>query len=233
MICKSCKCKVDDIDIYCKACGKPTENGKKQFKVGHILKDATKDTRPIMNGNIFAFIVIVILVLFGSVYLLNFHIQIQSEWIKYLVLNALLVVVLPLLILPLANVATADDSEKIHYRYYTRLLVLIGCMAIYFGILKIVCQGDPILNLVRLVLVLWGLAIVFPVPFLIFTSEEPVFKLIRKAYIAGKYLRWHQFYLCMICGVRYLISYRYVGKVMFCWYQKQEKFRLYDRMSDY
>ena len=239
--CKNCKAKLADIDIYCLMCGRPTEEYKKQFKLSEILKSAKSKTALEPHVNIIYYITIAF-VFFSVIYLFVFDLINISYWIDYINLNIIMIFLCPLLILPLANIL--DNERKIQFKYYPKLVIFTFFMALYFFVLKIVCQGDPILNIVRFVMVLWGVSIVFPVPFLIFTKSDSVIKLILKGYIAGKYLRWHQLSLSLILGIKLLFSavllfipfsttMVYASNVMLIWYQKQEKFELYDKDKNY
>ena len=153
---------------------------------------------------------------------------------------------------PISN-PIGDWSYRVEQlkRFYPQLLLFTFIMAIYFAFLKLICQGDPILNIVRFILVLWGLAIAFPIPFLIFfygNNQEGnagnIITLFKKGYYAGKYLRWQQFALIFFCGILNIISVfliliplpetmNFMGNVMYIWYHKQEEFLLYDKEKDY
>jgi hypothetical protein len=122
-----------------------------------------------------------------------------------------------------------NGNKALFDKYYPKFLFFILLIVLYFAFLKLICQGDPILNLVRLVLILWGLAIAFPVPMLIINREESVFQSVKKGYIAGKYLRWHQINLIALS----LFNLPYLNDIFNVWYKKQEEFKLYERDNDY
>ena len=253
MICKSCRKKVDDIDIYCLGCGFPLDRFKQQFSLKKIIKQTNDSTRNQTNTN-FLYNVVLGVILAVVICVTSFKIISPSTIINYIVQNALIILIAPFFMLQLAIVKEdkkTDISISQTLRHYPRLLLFTFWVALYFFFLKFICEGffisfaDPILNLVRLVLVLWGLAIVFPVPMLIIRYEDtPVLKLILKGYIAGKYLRWHQFSLIVMLGTMSIVSclfvflffptnIRFTTHLMNIWYKKQEEFKLYDRKSDY
>ena len=241
MFCKNCKAKLTSIDIYCKGCGRPTESFKSQFKVFDVLRLASKQVSDAtFSNNIYN--IVVTLAIIWVVFIFSFNFLSLSYWTSYFLFNLAMVLLCPLLMIPLASVV--EKEKKLQFNFYPKLLLLTFFVAFYFFILRIVCQGDPILNLVRLVMVLWGLAIAFPLFFLIFKRSEGFMVLLAKAYIAGKYLRWHQFCLCVILGLRLLASVilifipfsrsmNFTANVMYIWYQKQEEFELYDKNKDY
>ena len=253
MLCKKCKKKTEPMDLYCLECGTPTESYKEHFNVRSLLKKSSEETNT-YKPNFHFFYIIVMLVILLFIGLAHFQVFSEKALFNYIYLNVSMILVIPFLLLPFGTISEyRNEPAKLSdtFKFYPKLMLLILCLSIYFAVLKIICQGDPILNLVRLILVLWGLAIVFPVVFLIFNrNSEPqmdtltIFRLIKKAYIAGKYLRWHQFSLCLILGVINLISVvlifvplpaamNFTGNTMYLWFKKQEEFGLYDKHKDY
>jgi hypothetical protein len=245
MLCKKCRVKIADIDIYCQSCGTPSESYKKQFRLQAILQSAKDAKMPIESSfGIYTISIAILIVAIVVVFGFSVVLPALSETASYYILNASLVFVIPLLILPLQNTIDPRVGFRIDFSHYPRLALFVFFVAIYFWFLKLICQGDPILNLVRVILVLWGLAIVFPVPYLIFSKDEPVHKLIYKAYLGGKYLRWHQFFLSCILAFRLIVSALLVFALfpsaiqnvfftMRSWHQRQESFLLYDKDKNY
>ena len=251
MICKSCKKKVEDIDIYCLSCGLPLDRYRQQFCLKKAVKQAN-DSAKNQSNTFFPFNVILGIVLVTVICLTTFMSG-ANKAVSYLIQNILIIFIAPIFMLQLAAVPEDKKTEiKLSQtkKQYPRLLFFTFLVALYFFFLKFICEGffislaDPILNLVRFVLILWGLAIVFPVPMLIIKKEESVIKLIQRGYIAGKYLRWHQFSLCVMLGILSIISciflflflptnMRFNSHLLSIWYKKQEEFKLYDRKSDY
>ena len=229
MNCKKCKQKLDDVTIYCHACGQPTDSFRKHFSIMSVLQEAkhlTEMQKP-------SYISI------GLFILLAFVITIFNVFdVSAYVLQFVLAICVSGMFMFLFGIPQGNRKKYGLYFEFSLLVVL------YFIFLKLICQGDPILNLVRLVLVLWGIAIVFPMPYLIFSKEENVFTLLKKAYIAGKYLRWHQFCLCLYLSFRLFSSFVllffflpstfvFTANVMKVWYQRQDKYLLYDKRNDY
>jgi hypothetical protein len=205
------------------------------------------------------FIVVAIssLVLLTILYFTEYNFFSDTYWTNYIFLNLSLVFIAPLLILSSIGINGNPLALK---KYYLKFVFFVLVIVLYLFILKLICQGDPILNLVRLVLICWGFAIIFPVPYLIFTRNESVLKSIARAYIAGKYMRWHQFMLCLIVSLVLILpisiafllfsdvilsvilfllilpipsAIQFSGHLMMAWNAKQEEFQLYDKQKDY
>ena len=246
MVCKQCKKKVECFDIYCLNCGSPSDGYKNQFKIKNILKETSELSKKDTTGFSLYYIAVMIPLLF-LIYLVKFEILSDSYWYNYALLNVSAILVVPLLFLPLATKREESEqpiSLRECFRYYPILLTFVFIMSLYFLLLKLVCQGDPILNIVRFIMVLWGLSVVFPVPFLIFKKESSLLSIIRQAYIAGKYLRWHQMNLIVVLGMLLVVSIplllipfpaamNYTSNAMYLWYKKQEDFKLYEKDKDY
>jgi len=266
MVCKTCRGKIDDLSLYCTNCGEPSENHKKQFVIKDMLKktDSTTPTAQLqlqIIGVVFAIIAIVFVINFKPMWI---SIAETAHWLKYIALNISMILLIPCIILPFRSKengqaespplrspnphdngrAESPPLQSLPLRIYLNLVHFTFYMCLYFFVLKVVCQGDPILNLVRFIMVLWGLAIAFPVPYLLLHTDDRVETVIKKAYIAGKYLRWKQFYLCVYLGIYNALTVftlfvklpqtlSYTWEVMARWYRQQNKFNLYDQKSDY
>jgi hypothetical protein len=115
------------------------------------------------------------------------------HWVNYSIINISAILFVPFLILPF--IIVRNNSSKLNFNLYPKFMLFITIICFSLFILKMICRGDAILNIVRFLLILWSISCFFPTIFIIFNNDEPVLKSIRKAYIAGKYLRWHQFTL--------------------------------------
>jgi len=237
MFCKECKNKLVSIDLYCSHCGNPTVALKQHFNIKNVLTQASKSAQTQKESFYFFNLSIALLILF-VVYLAHFQIIFQTVFYNYIFLNISVVLLSPFLLLSFATIPEQKNLPDT-FQFYPKLLLFTTSVALYFATLKIICQGDPILNLVRFILVLWGLAIAFPIPFLIFNHSKHKGRLIFKAYLAGKYLRWQQFALCVILGFCSLVSIWlpsslvFIGNTMYIWYKKQNEFELYQKNKDY
>jgi len=251
MICKSCRSKTDDNDVYCLSCGIPLDKYKQQFNLKKIIKQ-TNDSAKSQKHTYFIYNIVLGILLTTSIIITKLSILTDNYVMNYIIQNILIILLVPFFMLQLVNI---DNKHNVLLRnevlkYYPRFFLFSFYTAIYFFFLKFLCEGffislpDPILNLVRLVLVLWGLAIILPVPMLLIKRNESVLSLIHKAFIAGKYLRWHQFSILMMLGTMSIVScmmlflflptnMRFNIHLLSIWYKKQEEYKLYDRNKDY
>ena len=110
LLCKNCKVKLTDIDIYCRSCGRPTEEYKKQFKLSEIQKVANSRSITVSHVSV-RYNVLVALAVLSVVVLFLFDFIKISLWIDYIILNLFMIFLCPLLMLPLANVL--DNEQKI------------------------------------------------------------------------------------------------------------------------
>jgi len=237
MICKTCRNRIDDLDLYCRVCGEPSENHRNQFIIKDILKaDTGQQTIP---PPFYLFSIPATVALLTIIYIFNFSVITTSYWANYILLNICSTLIIPLIMLPFGIVINQEL-----FKQYLRLLEFTFYMGLYFFALKVICQGDPILNLVRFIMVLWGVAVAFPVPTLIFSTTHSVLKIIGRAYIAGKYLRWKQFYLSLYCATCIFLSLLtllimlpkslyFTARAMQKWHCQQQKYNLYDQPANY
>jgi len=239
MICKTCRNRFGDQELYCKACGEPSENHRNQFVIKDILK--AEHEKPTIPSLFYYCSIPAAVALLAVIYIFTFDVVSSFYWVNYISLNIASTLIIPLIMLPFGSIFVSGATFK---NQYFRLLLFTLCVVLHCFILKIVCIGDPILNLVRFIMVLWGIAVVFPVPMLIFTTTDSVPKIIARAYIAGKYLRWKQFYLSLYCAVCIFLTIftllvmlpnalYYTANVMQRWHRQQQKLNLYDQPLNY
>ncbi len=252
MNCKVCKNKIEKLDVYCSTCGTALDHFKKFFSVKEILNTVNK--KPKTEKDLPAKISIMVFILsifpvFIISYISNNELFFEGL-MNYAVSNILFIFFIPISLL-IFSLNYADSENKLNlnsfcktFKNYPRYFLFILLTALYFVFLKIICQGDPILNLVRLVLILWGLSIVLPMPVLMAFSNESVIKLIQKAYIAGKYTRWQQFFILIYLsilnfiavipfGIGLIYSLPYTVNVLQELNKRHNEYGLYDKHKDY
>ena len=107
-----------------------------------------------------------------------------------------------------------------NFKHYPKLFVFTFINIIYFLILNIICTGslkingtifinyttDPILHLVRFVLVLYWIAIILPAPIYMFRKQVNPLRAIIDVYKAGKETRWQQFFTAVLGTVSNLLG---------------------------
>ena len=255
MLCKSCRKKTENTDVYCLNCGVPTEMYKNHFRIKPIINSALSA----MNGqkdNFLLYNLLIGTLLLMVIYITTNEVLTDSYWCNYILLKISSIFIIPLMLVSLTGIV--NKTDELCHKTYLKLVVFCSLVALSLFLLKLICQGDPILNIVRFILVLWVISCFFPAVFIILKNEESVIKSVIKGFIAGKYLRWHQFVLClsittiMIGAILLLlifkvldtaaifllsaclpISLRFAAHVMSIWFVKQAEFNLLQKDSDY
>ena len=89
---------------------------------------------------------------------------------------------------------------------------------IYFALLKIICTGyslniavDPILHIVRLIMVLYWIAIIVPTPILMIRKKMNPISAIILSIKAGKETRWQQFFIAVFIFILNIVGTALVG----------------------
>lgn len=170
---------------------------------------------------------------------------------RYWLNNGILLLLVPLALVPFAfsKESYAGGFTILQFirglRYYPAYFLFVLVSLLFFLLLKIICTGfllglatDPILHLVRLILVLYWLAVIMPVPFLIVRRGMNPLRAIRTAYKAGEETRWQQFYLLLfallanIAGlvlivIGLLVSLPFAYYLLERYYQRMEEYELF------
>lgn len=211
MNCKKCKAKIDNFEVYCPKCGVPTGIVKEKmsaFKTFSEVYNKYKGNQTKhFSMSLFA-VLYCIIPLVGIKMLFN---QFAGEYNNLIMYGLLLLVstlFIPFIIIPLAkkndyySVNSQAQEYKESLKYYPKFFLLSIISALYLIALRYICQGDPILNLVHLVMVFYGFAIVMPVPLLIVDKNLSVKDALRLSYKSGLYTyRWQCFFMTLIIGV--------------------------------
>lgn len=205
MICKKCKAKCEENDIYCPACGHPTGIVKGQLSAIKFFFSEYSQNRQNFSRHIgYSFLVLLLGILPVSItiwfsYNTNF---IESSLLRYFISNLAFLIFIPLILIPFSNKKQfAQDSNKpadffSDLKSYGKYFVLTLIGILYLMFFKFICQGDAILNLVRLVMVIYGVAIILPVPYLLEDKEMKLIPAVKKAYHFAKHtVRWQYFFL--------------------------------------
>ncbi|MCF7920015.1 MAG: hypothetical protein K9N06_08895 [Candidatus Cloacimonetes bacterium] len=168
-------------------------------------------------------------------------------WHDYWHTNLILLFYIPFALIPLAM---RDDYSLKNYlrtlsKLYLPYLSFILVAEIYFFLLKVICDGyllsfmvDPVLHIVRLIMVLYGITCAFAVPFLMADKKMNPIKAIILSIKAGHETRWQQFFtlvavafinligaLCLLAGLLYTLPLSY--KILRRYYQKMVGFELF------
>ncbi|MBW6516183.1 MAG: hypothetical protein K0B81_06175 [Candidatus Cloacimonetes bacterium] len=252
LVCSKCLKDIVPDQLYCYGCGEPTKLLKAELSAQNNLREAWAEYKNRKSDNypfaiFFIFAIFIPLVFFH--FFPRYFITIDKAGLS-LVSNLIYLFTLPLLFIPFAVPIVADKAKLsvLNYlqslKYYPRLLIFILINIIYFFLLKMITDSvDPILNLVRLIMVLYWLAIIVPLPHLLLRKKVNPFKAVMIVYRAGKETRWQQFftyvYLFMInaiglaaLGVGLIITIPFSIAVLERYYLQMDKYGLFDQDRD-
>ncbi|HPY96212.1 MAG TPA: zinc ribbon domain-containing protein [Candidatus Cloacimonadota bacterium] len=205
MNCKKCKGKIPANSIFCNHCGTATSFVKENLSASKTIREVfstySKHNSKHISFSLITFIFSVVPLILGLYLLHRYFVNIRPFF--YYALNLLVIsLFMPFWLIALAK---EDDffSKSSHIseyfallRHYPTQLALCIISSLYLLLLKLICQGDPILNLVHFILIIYGLAIVLHVPSMMFENPICPIKVIKKAYTFGKHtIRWQNVYL--------------------------------------
>ncbi|HNW99946.1 MAG TPA: hypothetical protein PLE74_01770 [Candidatus Cloacimonadota bacterium] len=247
MRCKHCNEKVKDHDFWCVFCGHPTGIVKTYLSAKNAIREEWDAFTSAKNKSyLFAILVaLILLILGGGAYWFSINNSLLqvSPFVKYLLNNLVFLVVLPLLLTPF-NIAVQKPNANWSFgdyfrslKAYPRYFVFIFLNIVYFFILKYICQGDPILHLVRLVMVMYWIAIILPAPLIMEDLKLNPYKAIVKAYHVGRETRWQLFFLWFMLmvinlvaiiplGLGLLVTLPLTYRVIYRYYMKLVEFEL-------
>ncbi|MEA1972640.1 MAG: hypothetical protein U9N34_05030 [Candidatus Cloacimonadota bacterium] len=201
MRCKKCREKVDENEIYCHNCGQATElldnelSAKKNF-IKNLKYYKENFSKYLLLSSFWVFTQFFPLILA----LVWFHYNPISEniFIKYLINNIIILVIIPNMLVSFSAINNNDLSIKgyfTHYDIYPKMFLFTLVNVLYYAFIRLICTGDPILNIVWLILSIYWVAINIPTIYLLINRDLSVFKAIKLSYQAGKETRWQQFFL--------------------------------------
>ncbi len=215
MRCQHCNEKLAVHDLWCAKCGKRTEVLSKHLSATKSLNETWNKYKAVRGVNFPTGIwaaLLGALPLIILVWLLNFGLPQLPFWQYILIHSVVWILFVPLLIVPFQAVTAIDDnripvgSYFRSYKFHFRFLPLVFVSVVFYLAIFFVCQGDPILNLVWLVLVLYWIPIVLPVPVLMYRYKVGSFKAIAMSYKHAGDVRWNTFLLAMILALANVIA---------------------------
>ena len=209
---EQCNYKLMDNEIYCPQCGEPTKALNEELSAWKIFTQTVtaywkEKNRFLAFGALMLFV--------GLLPILIAVFVTDNYWIS----NLLLLITVPLALVPLAashdfltnGLGFADFTSNL--RYYPRFLIFTFANILFFLLIKILCTGfllnvatDPILHPVRLILVLYWLAIVMPVPFIMVRHNLCPGKAIKSSYVNAAETRWQHFFLYLMIAALNVIG---------------------------
>ena len=236
--CSKCDTRLDGEQLYCYECGEPSRVLKEEFSAFNNIKETWSDFKK-RKGEYYPFALFYFFVL-----LVPFALIINYTRGNYWLHNVSLLLFLPLLFVPFSvsvwqekerlTIGRYLSSLKIYFRYFVFILINI----VYFALLKLITTSvDPILNLVRLIMVLYWIAIVTPYAPMISFHDASALKGLLLLYRGGKETRWQQFYTALFlviinalgllfAGVGLLVTIPFSIAVIERYYRQMEKYSL-------
>ncbi|MBN2829761.1 MAG: hypothetical protein JXR56_05530 [Candidatus Cloacimonetes bacterium] len=204
MRCKHCNNNLQPTQIWCESCGHQTELLKKELSVRTLIKEIIPRYKENINNNYGIGFLLAYAVLLPILALVFMHSEVSltgRSFIDYLIYNLLFIIITPFAFLPFyifekqenGRVSIKDYISVL--KYYPAMLMFAFANFLFYFAVKYICIGDPILNLVRVVLVLYWPAIVLPVPFLVSKTGQNPFKVIYKCYKKLGDVRWKFFFI--------------------------------------
>ncbi|MDP8220727.1 MAG: hypothetical protein P9X26_05240, partial [Candidatus Stygibacter frigidus] len=165
---------------------------------------------------------------------------------NYWITNLCLLFLVPFTLIPFALKEDLTFSNyAANIKYYPQFWLLTLIAILYFFALKVICTGylldimvDSVLHIVRLIMVLYGIACVIPVPVLMVEKKIDPLRAIIYSIKAGHETRWQQFFtsihiflinllgaLCLMAGLLVSLPFTYV--LIRNYYLKMEEYELF------
>jgi len=195
---KLCNQKLAENAIFCPVCGEPTGALKNELSARKNWQQSWQKVK----SNLGKYLPFSIFFIFTAL-LVNVA-ALYVTWGNYWLVNLAMLFTVPFLLVPLAiNHYDFTISNYLkELRFYPQYWLFVLVSIVYFFLLKVICTGfllnvaiDAILHIVRLVMVLYWIAIVLPAPVLIAAKRVNAVKAIRMSYVASAETRWQQFFL--------------------------------------
>lgn len=215
MRCKNCSERVAIHDLWCLKCGHRTSIISKDLSVIESLNfswrkyklDKGKNLPVGIWGSLLSVIPALLLII--GFY---FFSQESYSWIVVVIRNIIWLLFIPMLFIPFNSVCKKEGYHLTVKDYfsgfslYPKYLFLSLLNVIYYLLIYYLCKGDPILNLVWLVLVLYWIPIILPVPILMERYNLSVINAIVLSYKKASDLRWNLFLLAIMVFLSLILS---------------------------
>ncbi len=204
MRCKHCNNKLEATQIWCDSCGHQSELLKKDLSFKSVLKDTRESYKGKVNHNLAIGFLLTFLAILPIIGISILHATVdlhQNQFLNYIIYNGLFILVTPLAFIPFRVFARAKEDEAnikdffANFNFYPQMLLFAFMNFLAFFVIKYICIGDPILRLVRIVLVLYWPSIILPVPFLVSEYKMNPFKAVHLCYKKLGDVRWKLFFI--------------------------------------
>jgi len=195
-----CNAELHPHQIYCHVCGEPTDALKTGLSAANNFKDIWKYYKSNYSNTLGLGLFLTLLIFIPLAFVVFYF------WNNYWLTNLILLFIIPLAFIPFGQGEnlTIKGFLKSLFKYYPSFWLFTLIAELYFFILKVICTGyllnimvDPVLHIVRLIMILYGITCVIPVPLLITEKKLNPFKAIILSIKAGRETRWQQFYVAL------------------------------------
>lgn len=227
MRCKHCNAQIKNHELYCHKCMKKTQITKDKLSATLNFKESFQNYKQQKNKSMKVNITYTfIMITFISVLILHyftFSANYPNDTVRYLVENLIYLFFVPMLLIPFGfqdvkmEVGFGKELLSHSIKLYPKYLIFTAINIAIFAFFKFICIGDPILRLVRVVLVLWWLSVQLPIPVLITRYKMSFYKLFRLSIKAFEDVRWQMFttwILALLMNIVLVIPV-FIGHVMY------------------
>jgi len=212
LLCSRCDTKLGANQIYCYECGEPTVVLREDLSAFKTIKQVWEKSKQNRGAN-YGFVIFYFFAL-----LIPLGVIVLYTHADYYIHNLLLLLLLPLLFIPFSmNISDVYKPLTIkgyltELRSYPKYFLFILLNILYFFVLKVITSSvDPILNLVRLIMVLYWLSIVVPFPVLLAHKKVNSLKGLYLVYRGSRETRWQQFFIYVFCTLINIVGASLVG----------------------
>ncbi len=237
LVCSRCNVSLDKQQIYCYECGEPTGALRGDLSARQTIKEVWSAYSLVKSEN-YSFAIFYFFALFVPLAVI-----LAATINNYYLHNLALLFYLPLMFIPFSmdNEDSGRYTVKGYFanlNYYFKYFIFIFLNILFFFIIKVITDSvDPMLNIVRLILVLYWLAIVTPLPSLIGHRDISCLKGLILVHRGGKETRWQQFFLIVfatlinllglaLIGIGLLVTIPFTFKFIDSYYQRMMKYEL-------
>lgn len=213
-----CNEKLEEHQIFCHKCGEPTEALSGPLSAKENLKQVWIEFKKV-KAKFYPFSIFIILTAF-----LLIGLAVYFTRGNYFQTNLALLIFVPFALIPLSfdeNFISNHFTINMFFsklKYYPIFFLFTLINIIYFALMKIICTGyslniavDPILHIVRLIMVLYWIAIIVPTPILMIRKKMNPVSAIILSIKSGKETRWQQFFIAFIVFVLNIVGVLLIG----------------------
>jgi len=217
-IARTCNEKLEEHQIFCHKCGEPTEALAGPLSAKVNLKQVWNEFKT-TKARFYPFSIFIILTAF-----LLIGLAVYFTRGNYFQTNLALLFIVPFALIPLSfeeNFISNHFTINMFFgklKYYPVFFLFTLINIIYFALMKIICTGyslniavDPILHIVRLIMVLYWIAIIVPTPILMIRKKINPVSAIILSIKAGKETRWQQFYIAFFVFILNIVGAALIG----------------------